>query len=164
MSRSSTGRAPPKRRSPKRPTPKPKVSKPLKGGPKIDPARVALIRRPGPKEKGDGAGGEYWDVIVDGVRAGEVFVNVIDELPIGKHASMQIFLNRPDQGKGVGRAAYLKAAEASSHDPLYLHMRKSNHASRLAAEAAGFKDVAISGVAQLVLKRTKASETGGSGL
>lgn len=158
MSKPPAKKAPAKRRKPTRPTPKPKVAKPRKGGPKIDPSKVGLVQRPGPKDKGDGAGGEYWDVIVDGVRAGEVFVNVIDEPPLGKHASMQIFLNGPDQGKGVGRAAYLKAAQASAHDPLYLHMRKSNHASRLAAEAAGFTDAALPGVAQLILKRTKGSD------
>lgn len=149
---------PAKRRKPTRPTPKPKIAKPAKGGPKIDPSKVELVQRPGSKDKGDGAGGEYWDVMVDNARAGEVFVNVIDEPPLGKHASMQIFLNVSDQGKGVGRAAYLKAAEASSHDPLYLHMRKSNYASRLAAEAAGFRDADLPGVAQLILKRTKGSD------
>lgn len=147
-----------KRRKPTRPTPKPKVAKPPKGGPKIDPSQVELVQRPGPKGKGDGAGGEYWDVMVDGARAGEVFVNVIDEPPLGQHASMQIFLNSPAQGRGIGRAAYRKAAEGSAHDLLYLHMRKSNHASRLAAEAAGFKDAALPGVAQLILKRTKGSD------
>jgi hypothetical protein len=157
MSKPPANKAPAKRRKPTRPTPKPKVAKPPKGGPKIDPSRVELVQRPGPKDKGDGAGGEYWDVMVDGARAGEVFVNVIDEPPLGQHASMQIFLNLSDQGKGVGRAAYLKAAEASAHDPLYLHMRKSNHASRLAAKAAGFRDAALPDVAQLILKRTKGS-------
>lgn len=158
MSKLPANKAPAKRRKPTRPTPKPKVAKPPKGGPKIDPSTVELVQRAGPKDKGDGPSGEYWDVMVDGVRAGEVFVNVIDEPPLGKHASMQIFLNSPDQGKGVGRVAYLKAAKASAHDPLYLHMRKSNHASRLAAEAAGFRDAALPGVAQLILKRAKGSD------
>ena len=158
MSNPPAKKAPAKRRKPKRPTPKPRAVTPPKGGPKIDPSKVELLQRPGPKDKGDGAGGEYWDVMVDGARAGEVFVNLIDEPPLGEHASMQIFLNLSDQGKGVGRAAYLKAAEASAHDPLYLHMRKSNHASRLAAEAAGFRDAALRGVAQLILKRTKGSD------
>lgn len=144
-----------RRRNPKRPTPKPKVVKPPKGGPKINPGKVELVQKPGSKDKGGGPDGEYWDVMVDGVRAGEVFVNVIDEPPLGTHASMQIFLNQMDQGKGIGRAAYRKAADASRHDPLYLHMRKSNLASKLAAEAAGFKDTALPGVAQLILKRTK---------
>lgn len=158
MNKSSAKSQSAKRRKPTRPSPKPKVVKPPKGGPKIDPSKIELVQRPGPKGKGDGAGGEYWDVVVNGARAGEVFVNVIDEPPLGQHASMQIFLNTPEQGKGIGRAAYRKAAEASVNDPLYLHMRKSNHASRLAAEAAGFKDTALPGVAQLILKRAKGSD------
>jgi hypothetical protein len=145
-----------KRRKPVRPTPKPKVKQPLKGGPKIEPGKVELVQKPGPKGKGDGPGGEYWEVVVGGVRAGEVFVNVIDEPPIGIHASMQIFLNQGDQGKGIGRAAYRKAADASLHDPLYLHMRKSNLASKLAAESAGFQEATLPGVSQLLLKRSKA--------
>lgn len=144
-----------KRRKPTRATPKPKVVKPQKGGPKIEPGKVELMQKPGPKGKGDGLGGEYWDVVVGGVRAGEMFVNVIDEPPIGIHASMQIFLNQADQGKGIGRVAYRKAAEASLHDPLYLHMRKSNLASKLAAEAAGFEEAGLPGVSQLILKRSK---------
>ena len=144
-----------RRRKPTRPTPKPKVVKPPKGGPKIDPDQVQLVAKPGPKDKGDGPNGEYWDVMVDGVRAGEIFVNVIDEAPIGRHASMQIFLNQTDQGKGVGRVAYGKAAEASRHNPIYLHMRKSNLASRLAAEAAGFVDASPAGITQLILKRER---------
>lgn len=107
MSKSPVRKAPAKRRKPARPTPKPKIAKPPKGGPKIDPSKVELVQRSGPKGKGDSTAGEYWDVMVDGTRAGEVFVNVIDEPPLGKHASMQIFLNVPDQGKGIGRAAYL---------------------------------------------------------
>lgn len=154
MSKAPTHKAA-KRRKPSRPTPKPKVVKPPKGGPKIDPAEVRLERKPGPKGKGDGPGGEYWDVVGPKGRAGEIFVNVIDEPPLGPHASMQIFLNQDQQGRGIGRVAYRLAADASEHDPLYLHMRKSNDASRLAAEAAGFVDVSPAGIAQLILRRER---------
>jgi|UniRef100_UPI00356ACCD8 hypothetical protein len=92
----------------------------------------------------------------EGARAGEVFVNVIDEPPLGRHASLQIFLNQDQQGKGIGRVAYRKAAEESLHDPLFLHMRKSNLASRLAAEAAGFVDASPRGITQLILRRDRA--------
>lgn len=146
-----------RRRKPARATPKPKVTKPAKGGPKIEPEKVTLLPKTGRKGKGEGPGGEYWDVIVEGKRAGEVFVNVIDEAPLGRHASLQIFLNKDRQGEGVGRVAYRLAADASRHDPLYLHMRKSNLASRLAAEAAGFVDASPDGITQLILKRGKSS-------
>jgi hypothetical protein len=156
MSKSPAKKGAAKRRKPTRPTPKPKLLKPPKGGPKVGPDKVRLVPKNGHKDKGDGPGGEYWDVTVEGVRAGEVFVNVINEAPLGLHASLQIFLNQDQQGKGVGRVAYQMAAEASQHDPLYLHMRKSNLASKLAAEAAGFVDASPKGVTQLILKREKA--------
>jgi hypothetical protein len=155
MTKPPTKKAPAKRRKPTRPTPKPKVTKPVQGGPKIAPDKVELLEKPGHKDKGGGPGGEYWDVVIGGTRAGEVFVNVIDEPPIGKHASLQIFLNQDRQGKGVGRVAYRKAADASHYDDLYLHMRKSNLASRLAAEAAGFRDVSPPGTTQLILRRQR---------
>lgn len=155
MSKPSPRKPVPKRRKPARPTPKPKAVKPPKGGPKIEPDKVKLIPKPGHKDKGDGPGGEYWEVTVEGERAGEVFVNLIDEAPLGPHASLQIFLNQNQQGKGVGRVAYRKAADASQHDPLYLHMRKSNLASKLAAEAAGFVDASPKGITQLILKRER---------
>lgn len=143
------------RRKPTRPTPKPRVPAAPRNRPKVAEGDVELVAKAGRKGKGDGAGGEYWDVIVAGRRAGEVFVNVIDEPPIGRHASLQIFLNKPDQARGIGRIAYRSAAEASSHPLIYLHMRKANVASRIAAEAAGFVDATPSGFTQLILKRRR---------
>lgn len=149
-------RSPPKPRRPTRPTPKPKASRPPKDVVKVAEDEVELVARPGRKAKGDGPEGEYWEVQVAGKRAGEVFVNVIDEPPLGRHASLQIFLNLPDQGRGVGRVAYRKAAEASQHPIIHLHMRKANVASRLAAEAAGFSYCSPPGYTQLILKRDRA--------
>ncbi len=100
-------------------------------------------------------GMEYWEVALDGKRAGEVFINVIDEPPVGIHASLQIFLNQVDQGRGIGRIAYRMGAEASKHDVIHLHMRKANLASRLAAEAAGFVDVSPLGFTQLIYRRVR---------
>jgi len=119
---------------------------------------VKLVQKPGRKNKGNGPGGEYWEVAVDGKRAGEVFINVIDELPVGKHASLQIFLNQVDQGRGIGRIAYRMAAESSRHGIIHLHMRKANVASRLAAEAAGFVDVSPPGFTQLILRRERSDK------
>lgn len=123
----------------KRPTPKPGVpSKPTKRD-SVMPESVKLVRGKGTNERGGGPGGEYWQIEVDGKRAGIVFINLIDEPPIGRHASIQIFLNQPSQGRKIGRVAYRKACEECSYDVIYAHMRKSNIASRKAAEAAGFK-------------------------
>lgn len=141
------------RRKPTRPTPKPKVPTAPRNRPKVAEGDVELVAKTGRKGKGDGLGGEYWNVVVNGKRAGEVFVNVIDEPPVGRHASLQIFLNKPDQARGIGRIAYRMAADASAHPLIYLHMRKANVASRIAAEAAGFVDATPGGFTQLILKR-----------
>lgn len=140
-----------KRRRPARETPKPRPVKPRTGEAKISAGEVELVPVAGTPGKGKGPGGEKWRIEVGGVRAGEVFINVIDEPPIGRHASLQIYLNIRSQGRGIGRVAYAKACQLSSHEAVYAHMRKSNIASRRAAEAAGFADVTPAGFTQLIL-------------
>jgi len=119
---------------------------------KITTDKVVLIPVAGTKGKGQGVGGEKWRVEVNGVRAGKAFINVIDEPPLGRHASLQVFLNIKNQGKGIGRIVYAKACQQSQHNTIYAHMRKSNIASRRSAEAAGFVDVTPPNVTQLILK------------
>lgn len=109
------------------------------------------MRTKGTRGRGGGKGGEAWRVEVDGKRAGVVFVNLIDEPPIGPHASIQIFLNVANQGRKIGRIGYQKACEASAYDVIYAHMRKSNLASTKAAEAAGFADATPPGEAQKIM-------------
>lgn len=113
---------------------------------------VLLERGKGGKETGGGKGGFFWRVNAGGKRAGKVFINWIDEEPLGEHASIQIFLNKQSQGKHIGRFTYSKACTESSYDEVYAHMRKNNIASRKAAEAAGFKVVTMEGITQLLLK------------
>jgi len=145
-----------KRRRPLRETPKPRATKPRADVPKVASQDVALVAVPGTPGKGKGPGGRKWRIEVDGVRAGEVYINVIDEPPLGPHASLQIYLNIKSQGRGIGRVAYAKACRLSPHDTVYAHMRRSNTASRRAAEAAGFTDATPPGFTQLILRWTKA--------
>jgi RimJ/RimL family protein N-acetyltransferase len=107
---------------------------------------------PGTPGKGSGMGGGKWRIEVGGTRAGEVFINVIDEPPLGVHASIQIYLNIKSQGRGIGRVAYLKACQLSQHDTIFAHMRKSNASSRRAAEVAGFVEATPPGYNQLIMK------------
>lgn len=107
--------------------------------------------------KGKGPGGEKWRIEVAGARAGEVYINVIDEPPLGRHASLQIYLNIKSQGRGIGRIGYAKACALSQHDAIYAHMRRSNAASRRAAEVAGFVDATPAGFTQLILRWDKVS-------
>jgi hypothetical protein len=145
------------RRAPKRPTPKPRTPARKTHIARIKPDAVLLTRVKGTPERGGGPEGEAWRIEADGKRAGTVFVNIIDEPPIGRHASIQIFLNLASQGRGIGRIGYQMACEQSVHDPIYAHMRKSNTASRKAAEAAGFRDVTPKNHTQLIMKRTRSA-------
>lgn len=91
----------PKRRRPAKDTPKPRVVKPKITAAKVSPDEVQLIAVAGTQGKGKGPGGEKWRIEVAGIRAGEVFINVIDEPPIGRHASLQIY--RRIQVRGATR-------------------------------------------------------------
>lgn len=117
----------------------------------IDPKNVKLVPTKGTINRGGGIGGESWKIEVNNKRVGVIFINLIDELPIGKHPSIQIFLNKTSQGKGIGRIAYKLACDKSKYDIIYAHMRKSNIASKKAAIAAGFKELKIPKYTQLIM-------------
>lgn len=142
----------PKRRRPAKETPKPRPVTPRTAEPKVSASEVALVSVSGTPGKGKGPGGEKWRIEFGGVRAGEVYINVIDEPPIGRHASLQIYLNIKSQGRGIGSVGYAKACQLSSHETIYAHMRRSNVASRRAAETAGFVDATPPGFTQLILR------------
>lgn len=146
---------PSKRRRPARETPKPRSVKPRTDSSKVSASEVHLISVAGTPNKGKGPGGEKWRIEVGGTRAGEVYINVIDEPPLGCHASLQIYLNIKSQGLGIGRVGYAKACQLSAHETIYAHMRRSNIASRKAAEAAGFVDATPPGFTQLILRWTR---------
>lgn len=82
-----------------------------------------------------------WNILADGKRAGNIH--------IGKEASrgddsrdwITIHVNQALRGKGVGTEAYKLACAQSDLPIVYAHMRKSNLASRKAAEKAGFQVV-----------------------
>ena len=151
-------KAPARRRKPKRETPKPKEVKPKPPSERIPPEEVRIERVKGTPGKGGDAGGEAWHILARGEKVGDVYINLIDEPPVGKHASIQIYLNQKAQGLGIGRIGYRLASEASQYDEIYAHMRKANVPSRRAAEEAGFVDVSPSGFVQLILKRERKRE------
>jgi RimJ/RimL family protein N-acetyltransferase len=118
-------------------------------------ADVRLEQVKGTPGKGGGAGGEAWEIHAGNEKVGDIYINLIDEAPVGKHASIQIYLNRTAQGRGIGRVAYRLASEASRNDVIFAHMRKINVASRRAAEEAGYVDAALPGTNQLIMKWTR---------
>lgn len=148
---------PDRARHPRHPTPKPPISKPKSSLGPISSEEINLVRTPGTPGKGGGPSGEAWRIMAAGERAGDVSINVIDEPPLGRHASIQIHLNQKSRGRRIGRVGYRAACEASQHDTIYAHMRKSNLASRRAAEAAGFVDATPPGHTQLIMRRSRTS-------
>ena len=96
-----------------RETPKPRPVKRRSSLPRATEIDVMLFQVLNTPTKGSGVGGCKWRIEVEGIRAGEVYINVINEPPLGIHASIQIYLNIKSQGRGIGRIAYLKACQSS---------------------------------------------------
>lgn len=143
---------PPERRSRKvQPTPKPKPMSRRSDIKPVDPSDVSLESVKGTPGRGGRPWGEAWRIEVCGQRAGVIFINFINEPPIGPHASIQIYLNQKSQGRHIGRTAYKLACKLSRFEVIYAHMRKSNVASRRAAEEAGFVDATPPGHLQLIM-------------
>jgi hypothetical protein len=113
---------------------------------------VRLERGTGSPGHGGGHGGQYWHVFEAGRRAGRGWINQTDDPTLGPDASLTIELNQSCRNRGIGRLAYRLAAEASGYDEIWLHMRKSNIASRKAPEHAGFLIVDIPGQRQLTMR------------
>ncbi|MFI5563357.1 GNAT family N-acetyltransferase [Amycolatopsis japonica] len=142
-----------RRQSPRRAVPPAGVPSGLREP--VAPGDVSLRKGKGSSGRGAGHGGEYWHIDVEEQRVGSVYVNVINEQPFGEHASLQIQISKPWQGRGVGRTAYALAAAASRHRTIYLHMRRSNIASAQAARHAGFQEVVLPGLRQCVMVSRK---------
>lgn len=143
--------SPPRSKTSARATPKPPpVKAKSKLGPVL-PETLEFTRTSGSRERGGGPGGEAWLISVAGKRAGIAYINLVKDDIRGRHASFHVFLNRPSQGRQIGRCAYRHCCQNSQYDVIYAHMRKSNLASRKAAEHAGFIAALAAGESQLVL-------------
>lgn len=119
---------------------------------------VELVRVAGSRQRGGGVNGDAWIIMAQGKRAGTAYINMLEDEVRGPHASFHIFLNRPSQGRHIGRAAYRLGCEAAvRHSEIYAHMRKSNTASRLAAIHAGFVDATAPTDTQLVLRWSRSA-------
>lgn len=141
----------PRAKATARKTPKPPA---VKAKSKLGPVpfeKLEFVRTPGSRERGGGPGGEAWIISAEGKRAGIAYINLVEDAVRGRYASFHVFLNRPSQGRQIGRAAYQYCCLNSQYDVIYAHMRKSNLASRKAAEHAGFEEATVAGDTQLVL-------------
>lgn len=107
-----------------------------------------------------GAGGEhYWHIYLGETRVGHVYINLLEEDPFGKHASIQIHINKKHRDRGIGSVAYRLACNESGHFEIFANMRKSNIGSQKAAAKAGFEVVTVAGVTQFAMKWDKPRKT-----
>lgn len=148
---------PSSRRASTRPGPKSRPVRPVAPEDRVSPKEITLLRGKGTPKRGGGPGGEAWSILCGQTRAGRIFINWIDEPPLGPHASIQIYLNRQSQGRGIGRVAYRLASLESQYDTVYAHMRKSNEPSKRAAAAAGYVDVSPPTYSQHLMRWTRTS-------
>lgn len=121
-------------------------------GERVQESDVELRRGRGSNAKGAMPGGSFWHIYHQDARAGSVFVNYDGE---SGQASIQIFLNRKSQSRGIGRIAYQRACEECGHSEVYAFMKRNNIASLRAATAAGFREVPPhTGQVTMVWKKT----------
>lgn len=100
----------------------------------LKPADIQLV-------SGKGSGKEvlfYWHIFTEKQRRGYVSIIESEFEGIGSGPSIQIFINKKDQGKHIGSCAYEAACITSGLPEIFAHMRKSNIASKKAAMNAGF--------------------------
>jgi RimJ/RimL family protein N-acetyltransferase len=108
---------------------------------KVEPQNVRLVVGKGSPAKGGGAGGHYWHIYTGEKRVGNVFINIVEDAILGKHASIQIHVNQQERSRGIGSVAYQLAAEQSGYNDVYAVIAKKNVASQKAARNAGFKEL-----------------------
>ncbi len=102
-------------------------------------SNVELVPGKGTKRYGGTVGGQYWHVYCNKVRAGRVFINLIECENGSKFASITVHLNQKHRGLGIGILVFKRACELSQYNQIYAEMRKRNIAARKSAERAGFE-------------------------
>jgi hypothetical protein len=118
---------------------------------RVKPIEIILKPGKGTKNRGGSKGGFFWHIYYKDKKVGKVFINYDHDK---QEAYIQVFVNRANQGKGIGRVAYKKACEESGYSSVFAIVRKSNIASIRAAEAAGFVKIGTeSGQLKMVWKK-----------
>lgn len=131
---------------------KPSVSVEEQMSARVTETDVVLSPGKGTKLSGGGRGGHYWNIFCNDTRAGKIFINLINEEPLGEHPSIQIYLNKASQGKHIGRYAYAKACELSRYDKVFAYMSKKNIPSIRSAMAAGFVQILADTTRQVIMQ------------
>lgn len=103
------------------------------------PSDVVLKPAASRLETKDGAERLYWHVLFQGKTAGHAFIDIVVHENGEMDPSITVELNRASRGRGIGTLAFRLACEASNLKRVYASIRKTNLASRIAVERAGFQ-------------------------
>jgi RimJ/RimL family protein N-acetyltransferase len=91
---------------------------------------------------------DFWHIYDGKNRVGKVYIKTIEGKPY-----INMFINKGQHGKGIGRIALKKACKQSRYRRIYATTRKGNAASTKAAKAAGFKEIPSARQRQMVWVR-----------
>jgi RimJ/RimL family protein N-acetyltransferase len=83
----------------------------------------------------------YWHIFFQNQRAGRVYITYVPTDDEFEHAAITVEINKQLRGRGIGTIVFRRAAELSQYDEVNADIRKSNIASRIAAERAGYREV-----------------------
>jgi RimJ/RimL family protein N-acetyltransferase len=103
---------------------------------RVSPDEVKLV--PGRTVTMEGQTRLYWHIHYAGRRAGHVSIDYSESGGRPKDASIDILLNARSRGRGIGTVAFRQACELSGLPEVVASIRKSNVASQIAAQRAGF--------------------------
>lgn len=83
----------------------------------------------------------YWHIFFQDQRAGRVYITSVISDDKATQGAITVEINKQLRGLGIGTIVFRRAAELSQYDEVVADIRKSNMASRIAAERAGFKEI-----------------------
>lgn len=109
--------------------------------PRVIESAVTLVEGKGTPRKGKGELVHYWHIYHDAERVGRVSISWIQQSGAAPYASIDLAIAAASRGRGIGTIAYRKACAQSIYDEVFASIRKSNIASQIAAERAGFRPV-----------------------
>jgi RimJ/RimL family protein N-acetyltransferase len=109
--------------------------------PKVSENEVILVEGKSSRKSHEGSTAYHWHIYLGNERVGRAIIHWVDLDSFAPHASITVELYIKNRGRGIGTIVFRRACELSQYNEVYASIRKSNIASRIAAERAGFKPV-----------------------
>ncbi|SRR5258708_1045939 len=109
--------------------------------PRVQERDINLVEGKSKKKSGGDVERQYWHIYCGDQRVGRVFIDWIATESREGDAAITVEINSKFRGRGVGTIVFRRACELSRYDEVFADIRKSNIASRIAAERAGFEEL-----------------------